>query len=83
MTFFDPDECLADIRSLVAEWNLHGGLLSAQVAELAQLVDDLDDFMSRGGTMPVSWRLGASSHDEALWRLRARDRRKVENLPPL
>lgn len=47
----DPDKCLADIRYLVEQLPADDGAASA----LAERVQALDEWISRGGFLPDAW----------------------------
>lgn len=49
----DPDAALAEIRDIISRWNRDGGLVVA--ARLAELVDGLDGWLSKGGFLPDAW----------------------------
>ena len=49
----DPDVVLRDIRSMV-EAALDGGRIDTE--ELAEKIESLDNWISRGGFLPAAWR---------------------------
>jgi hypothetical protein len=59
----DPDATLRQLRELVGRvyrhWDgqdvLHSGQLEATALRMAELVDTLDEWLSRGGTPPADW----------------------------
>lgn len=52
----DPDTCLAEIRELVAQ-----SLTEDDDTRLAEHVQALDEWLSRGGFLPAPWRPEAST----------------------
>ena len=50
----DPNACLKAIRELIAEVST-GSEIDAE--RLAELVDALDTWISRGGFLPAAWRV--------------------------
>ena len=54
----DPDACLAEIRALVKEVQ-EAPTLQGQgyyAADLAERVDALDEWLTKGGFVPAAWR---------------------------
>ena len=49
----DPNAALDEIRSIVARAD--GGLGRSDAERLAELVDGLDGWLSRGGFLPADW----------------------------
>ena len=49
----DPDAALADIRHTIQEYNR--GREDLDLGELIDLIDGLDQWISKGGYMPVAW----------------------------
>ena len=54
----DPDACLDEIRSILAENDSADLWQSAD--RLAELVDALDDWITKGGWLPDDWRRAKS-----------------------
>jgi hypothetical protein len=52
----DPNAALAEIRTIISQHNRDGGLVVA--ARLAELVDGLDGWLSKGGFLPAAWTHG-------------------------
>ncbi len=50
----DPDANLEELRRLVAQRH-GGGLDEHDVLRLADLIESLDDWLSRGGFLPADW----------------------------
>jgi hypothetical protein len=53
----DPNAALARIQELVREI-LDNELASDEAVELAEAVDDLDEWIGSGGFIPTEWRKG-------------------------
>lgn len=49
----DPNATLARLRELV-----FSGLQRPETEEMAELFDDLDTWMSKGGFLPADWSVG-------------------------
>jgi len=49
----DPDATLADIRWTIREYR--EGNLDIYMDDLIALIDDLDNWLSRGGFKPKAW----------------------------
>lgn len=49
----DPDAALAEIREILSRRDMHEGL---DAERLADLIDGLDTWISRGGFLPRNWR---------------------------
>ncbi|MET0351219.1 MAG: hypothetical protein ABW067_15615 [Rhizobacter sp.] len=59
----DPDELLHRIREGVAEALEESGAKRTDlVDELAENVNALDDWLSKGGFLPGAWREGGEDH---------------------
>jgi hypothetical protein len=54
----DPNATLARIRALVAQARDRGPLDGDDAEELAALVEALDEWLTRGGFLPVDWQSG-------------------------
>lgn len=52
----DPNAALAEIRDIVGRFNRDGGLVVD--ARLAELIDGLDGWLSKGGFLPDAWTNG-------------------------
>jgi hypothetical protein len=56
----DPDECLKQIRDLIMRVNAADdrGDFEGFAADLAEHVEALDEWLSKGGFLPDAWRNG-------------------------
>lgn len=54
----DPSVTLAKIRELTEKANLYGELNDNKTQDLVDLVESLDDWMSKGGFLPEPWEIG-------------------------
>lgn len=53
----DPNECLAEVRFLIATRNADpAGFSDDDTARLIELVEALDVWMATGGFLPEQWR---------------------------
>jgi hypothetical protein len=52
----DPDATLTQIRNLIIQHQTSAEEMStSDAAELVELVDSLDEWMSKGGFLPTEW----------------------------
>jgi len=51
----DPDECLKEIRRLLADHASHG-LEFYEMDDLTEKVEALDEWLVRGGFLPFVWK---------------------------
>jgi hypothetical protein len=51
----DPDAALAQIRELVAKQQTDNELSDGDTAELVELVDSLDEWLTKGSFLPTEW----------------------------
>jgi hypothetical protein len=52
----DPDATLAQIRNLIIQHQTSAEEMStSDAAELVELVDSLDEWMTKGGFLPTEW----------------------------
>lgn len=52
----DPDATLAQIRDLIVKYQTSAEEMStSDAAELVELVDGLDEWMTKGGFLPTDW----------------------------
>jgi hypothetical protein len=52
----DPDAALAQIRELIVKHQTSSEEMStSDAAELVELVDSLDEWMTKGGFLPTEW----------------------------
>lgn len=52
----DPDAALAQIRELIVKHQTSSEEIStSDAAELVELVDSLDEWMTKGGFLPTEW----------------------------
>jgi hypothetical protein len=51
----DPDATLAQIRELMATHHTHNDLGEEETAQLVELIDALDEWMTKGGFLPTDW----------------------------
>lgn len=56
----DPDEALRELRALCARVQAEHRLSQADVERGAELFAGLDDWLSRGGFIPVAWQSARS-----------------------
>ncbi len=52
----DPDANLKEQRDLLRKFRKRNRLTAGEAARLAELVDSLDEWISRGGFLPEAWR---------------------------
>lgn len=51
----DPNATLAHIRELNAQMSTHGELDGEETSLLVELIENLDDWLSKGGFLPEPW----------------------------
>jgi hypothetical protein len=52
----DPDETLTQIRTLITNYQTSAEEMStSDAAELVFLVDELDEWLTKGGFLPTEW----------------------------
>jgi hypothetical protein len=51
----DPDAALAQIRELIADQQTHNELNDTDTDRLVELIDSLDEWMTKGGFLPTEW----------------------------
>lgn len=51
----DPDTTLAQIRELIADQQTHNELNDTDTDRLVELIDSLDEWLTKGGFLPTEW----------------------------
>ena len=53
----DPDKTLTEILELVNEQLAGGGLRHSEIDTLANRVEDLHEWLKKGGSLPLVWEM--------------------------
>jgi hypothetical protein len=51
----DPDAALAQIRELIIKQQTECELSESDAADLVELIDGLDEWLTKGGFLPTEW----------------------------